>query len=104
MSLKYEPALEPLHISVEWLFDLGTWEVRDVSNPKPETRNPKPETRNPKPETRNPKPETRNPKPETRNPKSEPPKLLQARPPGATQGPSNLNQKSFLEDFVNFWR
>ena len=23
---------------------------------------------------------------------------------GPTQGPSNLNRKSFLEDFVNFWR
>ena len=30
------------------------------------------------------------------------PKLKDLR--GNTQGPSNLNQKSFLEDFVNFWR
>ena len=30
--------------------------------------------------------------------------LITKKPDCSTQGPSNLNQKSFLEDFVNFWR
>jgi len=90
MSLKYEPASVPLHISVKWLFwgrerakegqvddacASGSLISPETRNTKHETRNPNPETetRSTKHETRNPKPEaeTRNPKPETRNPKPE---------------------------------
>jgi len=47
MSLKYEPASEPLHISVKQLsLDCrDTWGVAR----KPRTLNPKPHTLNPKP-------------------------------------------------------
>jgi len=45
MSLKYEPASEPLHISVEWLM----FPHPNAAIQVPETRYPKPDTRKPDP-------------------------------------------------------
>jgi len=84
MSLKYEPASEPLHIAVKLLFlNDVRWQMQlsslssDPSVATPRTPTPlrgSPGPKAPNPET--PKPE--NPKPE--NPKPEPPKPC-ARPP-----------------------
>jgi hypothetical protein len=38
MSLKYEPASEPLHMSIKYLFAIEML----IPNPKPQTLNPKP--------------------------------------------------------------
>jgi len=61
MNLKYEPSLEPLHISAKKSF--LAFDHFDTTGKHPETLNPQPSTLNPQPSIFNPKPETRNLKP-----------------------------------------
>jgi len=78
MSLKYEPASEPLHIShpepgtlhqgLELRDDDDDDERFSTLNPQPYTLHPTPYTLTPKPSTLNPQPYTRTPNPLTLNP------------------------------------
>jgi len=83
MSLKYEPASEPLHmrsqhtdtttragykLQDDLMESAGGFEPQSL-NPKPQTQNPKPQTLNPKPQTLNPTPYTLHHEPCTLNPK-----------------------------------
>jgi len=123
MRLKYEPASEPLHISVNEPRNPdpgsripepfpGPHDPPSEQAPASQSRNSKPETRNPTPETRNPKPETpkkrqkwktpKPPKPDTRNLKQMQLKSMKKGLVSLADSTSKVHQPSLLLSSLEF--